>query len=136
MVNFDYDRAIRFLMTGFDMATPTPFGKELRKLRLDRDETMADMARRVGRSASFLSSIETGKKAVPIKLVDELAESYLLDGAASEHLHELAEANTGIFKLPTVDAKSYTLVSTLARKLESLSDDQHSKILGILDEDA
>lgn len=117
------------------MATPTPFGKELRMLRLERGETMASMAGKLGRSAGFLSSVETGRKPVPEKLVDEVVECYSLGEATSMRLHQLAQASTGVFKLSPVDDKGYTLVSAFARKFDSLSDDQQSKILNILEEE-
>ncbi|MFM0317114.1 helix-turn-helix transcriptional regulator [Paraburkholderia nemoris] len=117
------------------MATPTPFGKELRKLRLERGETLAHMARNVGKSAGFLSSIETGKKPVPGGLLEQIVEHYELTGPTSAHLHQLAASNTGSFKLTPSDDRSYALVSTLARKLDSLSEEQQRQIINILDEE-
>ncbi|WP_408380213.1 helix-turn-helix domain-containing protein [Paraburkholderia megapolitana] len=117
------------------MATPTPFGKELRMLRLDRGETMASMAGKLGRSAGFLSSVETGRKPVPAKLVDEVVGCYSLGEATAAKLHQLAQTSTGVFKLSPLDDKAYALASAFARKFDSLSDDQQNKILNILGEE-
>lgn len=40
----------------------TEFGKFLRKLRIDNDELMLDMAKKLKVSSAFLSSVENGKK--------------------------------------------------------------------------
>ncbi|WP_157643387.1 helix-turn-helix domain-containing protein [Burkholderia ubonensis] len=114
------------------MATPTRFGKELRKLRLDRGETMADLARALGKSPGFLSSVETGKKPVPEALVDQIVKHYELGNSASETLYEFARGNTGVIKIAPNDDKAYALVSALAKKLDSLSEDQQNKIIDIL----
>lgn len=117
------------------MATPTPFGKELRKLRLERGETLADMAHNVGKSAGFLSSIETGKKPVPGGLLEQIVEYYQLTGSMSARLHRLAESNKGSFKLTPSDDRSYALVSALAQKLDTLSEEQQMQIINILVEE-
>jgi transcriptional regulator with XRE-family HTH domain len=96
---------------------------------------MASMAQRLGRSAGFLSSVETGRKPVPEKLVAELAKCYELSAPISTRLLQLAQSNTGVFKLSPSDDKAYALVSVFARKLDSLSEDQQNKILDILGED-
>ena len=38
------------------------FGKFCRKLRIDRGEILADMAKKLGVSSAFLSKVETGGK--------------------------------------------------------------------------
>src|SRR4051812_27401640 len=43
----------------------TPLGKALRKLRIDRGWLLKDMAEGIGGATSFLSGIETGRKAIP-----------------------------------------------------------------------
>lgn len=127
-------KSVQALGDGYQMATPTRFGKELRKLRLDRGETMAQMASNVGKSAGFLSSVETGKKPVPDTLIGRLIEHYELGESASAQLHQLAQSNTGFFKLAPNDDRSYALVSALAKKLDSLSEEQQNQIINILDE--
>lgn len=47
----------------------TPFGRALRLLRLDRGWRAKEMAAGIGVSASFLSAVETGRKAPPERLV-------------------------------------------------------------------
>ena len=49
----------------------TVFGKELRKLRIDYDETIYQMAKKLDMSISYLSAIESGSRNVPGDLVDK-----------------------------------------------------------------
>ena len=47
----------------------TPFGKYLRKLRIDHDEKLKDMAAKLGVTGSYLSAVEIGKRDSTLKLV-------------------------------------------------------------------
>ena len=59
----------------------TEFGKILRKLRVDHDERMIDMAKRINRSRGFLSAIERGTKPAPDGFDDVIIEKYGLTGS-------------------------------------------------------
>lgn len=54
----------------------TRLGKLLRKTRVDSDEKLVDMARRIGVSASYVSSIEIGRKRPSGALVDKIHAAY------------------------------------------------------------
>lgn len=56
----------------------TPYGKLLKKLRIDFDETAADMARKLDISTSFLNSIESGARAIPSGLSEKIIKTYSL----------------------------------------------------------
>ncbi|HAH61855.1 MAG TPA: transcriptional regulator, partial [Treponema sp.] len=43
----------------------TEFGKFLKKMRIDKSETLAVMAGKLGISAAYLSSIENGTRDIP-----------------------------------------------------------------------
>ncbi len=60
---------------------PTPFGKTLRKLRIDHSERLLDMAKKLDVSVAFLSSVEIGKRSVPVGLEEKIIELYALDKA-------------------------------------------------------
>ena len=71
----------------------TCFGKELRKIRIDREETQIDMARRLGISSSLLSMIERGERSVPLGMVARVREEYGLDDEEAAML-EAAQARS------------------------------------------
>ena len=52
------------------------FGKELRKLRIDKSELLKDMADRLDVSPAFISAVETGRKAIPAGFVARIAAAY------------------------------------------------------------
>lgn len=56
----------------------TGFGKFLRKLRIDADETQGDMAKKLDVAQSFLSAVENGKKGISKALCRKILDSYSL----------------------------------------------------------
>lgn len=114
------------------MANLTDFGKEIRKLRIERGETMLDMSGKVGRSPSFLSAVETGRKPVPFQLVDEIASAYQLPPVTANRLRDLAEKSITEFRITPQREADQTLVAAFARKFDSLNDDQRKDLLRIL----
>ncbi len=70
---------IKYLFFLKDFLNVTPFGKTLCKLRIDHSERLLDMAKKLDISVSFLSSVEIGKKSVPVGLEEKIIELYALD---------------------------------------------------------
>ena len=56
----------------------TPYGKFLRKLRIDRSERLEDMAENLGVSKSYLSLIENGAREVRSQFSSKIADIYHL----------------------------------------------------------
>lgn len=54
--------------------------KFLRKIRIDRDEIALDMANKLGVSPAYLSSVETGKRPMPVDWIETLCALYELNG--------------------------------------------------------
>jgi transcriptional regulator with XRE-family HTH domain len=114
------------------MAALTGFGKEVRKLRIERGETMLDMSAKVNKSPSFLSAVETGRKPVPPQLVDDIAHAYCLSNGMIAKLRQLAEESVTAFKLTPTREADHALVAAFARKFDSLDDEQRQSIMNIL----
>ncbi|KVQ57485.1 helix-turn-helix domain-containing protein [Burkholderia territorii] len=114
------------------MTNVTEFGKWVRKLRLEHGETMLDMSQKLGRSASFLSSIETGRKPVPAQIVNAIAETYGLDEATAAELREKAASGHAAFRLAPSNDGDRELVAAFAARLESLSEKQRKAIWSAL----
>ncbi len=71
----------------------TPYGKQLRKLRIEREEGGDDMASRLDISSSYLSMIERGKRDIPDDFTDKIAETY---GLTLEERFALIEAERAV----------------------------------------
>lgn len=56
----------------------TEFGKELRKLRIDRGEILKDMADKMEKTSAYLSAIECNKREIPDWFIPKLTELYSL----------------------------------------------------------
>jgi len=113
------------------MADLTPFGKAVRKIRIDRSETLGDMAGALGISAAFLSSAETGKRNIPDDLIDRIVRHFGLKGAEAQELRTLALESRSSVKLKPTE-KNRHLATAFARKFDELDKAQIEEILKVL----
>lgn len=118
------------------MGELTPFGKEIRRLRLEHEKVprLKDMADALGVSSAFLSSVESGRKSAPSELVDQIGKLFRLDASRTAELHRLARASTKAVQLSLTGTseKSRELAVTFARRFPSLSEDEMTNFLELL----
>lgn len=100
------------------------FGKFCRKLRIDRGELLADMAKKLGVSSAFLSKVENGGKKPPKEWQEKIALSYQLD---KEEQAELEECMFEAMNYHSIDMEGYSedsrmMLLSFARKLSSMDD--------------
>lgn len=110
---------------------PTVFGKELRKLRVDKDQNIHDMAKKLGISISYLSSIESGKRKIPDGMTELIIKKYRLNKERSNELR-MAEADSSKeidIDLSNVSVEQRRLVFALSRKIDEISDEECLSIL-------
>lgn len=112
----------------------TNFGKELRKLRIDNDELLKDMANKLGVTISYLSAVEHGKREVPDDWIDTISELYQLSDVEKDNLEDLAymSKNKVSIDLLEVNDKKKNTALAFARKFDNLSDEEINKINKIL----
>ena len=114
----------------------TPFGKHLRKLRIDESVILKDLAVELEVSTSFLSATELGKKAVSQSLLEKIASYFKLNLEEKAYLAELAELSKPQEK---IDLKGNTeqereLVLAFARKYREKTPEQQARLRKILEE--
>lgn len=112
----------------------TPFGKAIRKARIDYGLTLKDVADKADVSSSYLSAIENGKKPLTNEFVNVLLSVMGLPeernreiiASAATHIHELKLNHQG----RTTDEIEFAMM--FARKFESGSFDLDNlkKLLG------
>lgn len=110
------------------------FGKFCRKLRIDHDEVMKDMALRLDCSSSFLCAVENGKKKILDSWYDRLIESYGLDREMTEQLRIAIDLSMDTISI-TLKEKSEAdrhLIRLFFEKFDKLSAEERSTIAGIL----
>jgi len=112
----------------------TALGRFLRKLRIDNDEILANMAETLGVTASYISAVEHGKRPMPNEWRDIIVTSYKLDEAKKEELDELI---INSLKKVTINAENAThtqreLAFSFARRVSELPEDKLHEIQKIL----
>lgn len=114
----------------------TEFGKYIRKLRIDNTITLRKMADDVGKSASYLSSVETGKRNITTDYFNSVINYFQLDGNSEQELRHLADISQNEISVPlgnaTLDQRNSAVA--FARKLNTLSSDDLKKIDDILED--
>lgn len=67
----------------------TDFGKFCRKLRIDNDEFLKDMAGKIGVTSSYLSAVEQGKRKMPSEWAKKITGAYALTDSQQRELFTL-----------------------------------------------
>lgn len=111
----------------------TKLGISLRKIRLDRQELLRDMAEKLNVSSAFLSAVENGKKRPPAKFVDRICDIYELDETKRNELLHAADMSMDEVKINLTEASATQrqVAVSFAKALNGLSDDQISEIMNI-----
>ncbi|CAK00997.1 helix-turn-helix domain-containing protein [Bartonella tribocorum] len=99
----------------------TPFGKTLRKIRIDHAERLLDMAEKLGISVAFLSSVEIGKKSVPVGMEEKVIELYDLDQDMASLLKKEADIYRKNFTINSSDLLNHEMPNPFVRNFKCLS---------------
>lgn len=111
----------------------TPFGKTIRKARIDTGETLSSMAKGVKKTVSFLSAIETGVKKIPTELIPVI-RSYLIEKGANpqdlENLESDAMLSNQQINLQAMDSNKQKAIVAFAKS--ELTPSQIDEIMKLL----
>ena len=110
----------------------TDLGKLLKKLRVDHDELLVDMGRRIDKSASFISAIERGAKAPPVGFEEVVVQAYRLDHQQAKELQRAADQSRAAFTIAAQTPKAREVAGILARRMPALTDEELGDIFQIL----
>ncbi len=110
----------------------TELGKELRRIRIDRDEKMLDMAKKLEKSPAFVSSVETGKKTPPTGFEEAVILAYGLATTAADQLRRAADLSRKAFTLEPKSAFGRDTAGLMARRMNDLSERDLEEIRKIL----
>jgi len=110
----------------------TPFGITIRKLRLDKGMRLLDLARRIKRSPSFISAVETGKKPIPDGYVALVARGMDLAAADIKELRRSADRTKKAVAVEKLPEDQRELVAAFARKLDELPSDMMARLKKIV----
>ena len=115
--------------------TTTSFGKEIRKLRVDHDQTQKDLAKLLEVSPAFLSAVEVGKKQVPKSWTEKIDEIYQLSKSQTERLQAAIDDSSAAVKidLRNVSCLKRQMAIKLAWEFPGMDDETAKQILVMLD---
>jgi len=108
-------------------------GKQLKKIRVDHDERLLDMANRLGKSSAFVSAIEVGKKTPPQGFEEKIIRAYDLDEGTANDLRRAADAARDEFTIEPASEAVRDTVGMLARKINTLPDQKLQDIQAIVE---
>ena len=105
------------------MKALTEYGKIVRHYRIDNQILLADMAKRLDLSPAYLSSIETGNRAIPPDLTEKLCAAYNLDEQTRINLMkaEAAEKKAVTIKIESESEESIDALVKFAREVQNYS---------------
>ena len=112
----------------------TPFGKEIRKLRIDADITLSDMADGIRKTPSYLSAVELGDKPLSDALVENIIDylrtlpyfrTHKLDASFLRRLADRTKKAVGIAHLNDQEKEA---VAGFARRLPGLSEKKRAML--------
>ncbi len=112
--------------------TMTNIGKELRKLRIDEDERLLDMSKRLEKSSAFISAVERGSKSPPSGFEELVISVYNLVGEAADTLRKAADRSRKSFTVEANSPLARDTAGLMARRMDSLSEDELKSIFKIL----
>ncbi len=109
----------------------TEFGKALRKIRIDRQQLLKDMANKLGVSSAYLSAVENGKRRMPQDWVSKIASIYSLDSDAQADLQNAADNSVFdvTISLENASEQKRSAVLSFARALDGLDDEDLKRIM-------
>lgn len=112
----------------------TSIGSFLRKLRLENNEILKNMAERLEVSSAFLSAVENGKKKMPETWYDKLTTLYSLNDQQREAMIQAALDSSDTVELNIQNASPFNrqLAVSFARQFETLDEDISLQIFNIL----
>lgn len=113
----------------------TSFGEFVRILRIRNHEVMGDMAKFLGTSVAFLSSVENGKKNVPIHWASQIADHYRLTDLEIAELNRAIEESKTQMKLILTGSSNIkrSMALQVARSFDGMDDETAEKIIKLLE---
>lgn len=111
----------------------TKFGKQLRKIRIENDQKLKDMADKLGVTVAYLSAVENGNRKVPDTWLHIIATEYKLNEQEEIDLQKAAYEDKTEIRISLEDSDRAELALSFARKFKDLTNDDLNKLQELLD---
>ncbi len=108
-----------------------------RKLRLDNNQILKDMADVLGVSSSYLSAVENGKRKIPDDWYEKISKSYCLTKDKQDDLFSIIKSQDLQFNdvIESGDYKTKQMLISFARKCQenSITPEKFNEIIKIME---
>lgn len=113
----------------------TRFGKELRKIRIDHEDNLIGMAKKLGVSVSYVSAVEAGGKDIPSEWPAKIIDTYHLPPEAAARLWDAFDECAKAIRVNTLEwtASQRKASSMFFRKIRGMSDAECEEMIRRLD---
>jgi len=113
------------------------FGEFIRIIRKKENDSLRDMAKKMGVSATFLSAMEVGRKNIPLSYVDKITALYELDESEKAKLIEaIQETNDRVsLELSQMNESQKEVTLVFARKIQNADAELIEKLRKVLEDD-
>lgn len=112
----------------------TPFGKAVRKIRIDRGISLKAMADTLGVSSSYVSAVENGRKPIAKSFFNEVVLFFNLNENERKELDRAKDlsSNSIVINVTSSNENARETLLAFARRFESLPDNELKKIQAII----
>lgn len=115
------------------MSKLTEFGKAVRKLRIDYDINLSELATSIGVSSALLSAVETGKKPISAELIKKITNVLGLNKDEEKLLTHAASQSVDNVSVRTSNPEEAEIALMFARRIQDDTLDM-AKLRKILEE--
>lgn len=119
------------------MSNITLFGKFLRKIRIDNEQLLAEMAKSLNVSSAYLSSIENGVREIPDDFIAKISSVYNLNTAETMELRKAKVLTQGVTKISIGENSTSQKADTallLADTFAQLNEEQITALHSLLED--
>ncbi len=102
------------------MSKLTPFGLTIRRMRLDKNLRLLDLAEALNISTAFLSAIETGRKPIPDGFVVKISRAINLNRAEIAELTKAADRTRKEVRVADNSEQDRELIAAFARRMDDV----------------
>lgn len=117
-----------------DACVKNEFCKMMIELRLENNESLRTMAKRLDITPAFLSAMEVGRKAIPLEYADKIANEYNLDIDEKNRLVDsIYKTNEKVpLELSKMSEAQKNVSLLFARRINNADDDLIKKLQEVL----
>lgn len=99
----------------------TPFGKRVRKLRIDAEVSLKDLGEYLGVSSAYLSGIETGDRPLSRAIVERSVAFFKRFDIDASDLRSISDGMRKSVNVEELDERSRAAIAEFARRLSDMS---------------